>query len=352
MSGETQVKPAVNRFAIDETWLKKHQEPIIEPDLPIVDPHHHLWDNRDYRYLFQDLLTDVSSGHNIRATVFLQCHAMYRADAEEAMAPVGETEFVNGAAAMSASGIYGPARLCAGIVGFADLTLGAAVERVLEAHLRAAGDRFKGIRNGSVWDADPSVKTMPGEIPSDLLRQTKFREGFARLERHGLSFDAWLFHHQIPELIDLARAVPGTTIILNHIGGPIGINAYAGKREEVFQTWRDNIKALAACPNVYLKLGGMGMNVMGFGFDDHDRHPAPVPSETLAAAWRPYIEHSIAAFGPDRAMFESNFPVDKRSYGYAVLWNALKRLAAGYSATEKTALFSGTARRAYRLPEN
>jgi predicted TIM-barrel fold metal-dependent hydrolase len=352
MSGQSEAKPASDPFAVDEAWLQKHREPVIEPDLPIIDPHHHLWDNRGYRYLFADLLADTSSGHDIRATVFLQCRSMYRADADEAMAPIGETEFVNGAAAMSASGIYGPARLCAGIVGFADLTLGAGVDRVLETHLRAAGDRFKGIRNSSVWDADPGVKTVPGEIPRDLLAQAKFREGFARLAAHGLSFDAWLFHHQIPDLIDLARAFPGTTVVLNHIGGPIGINAYAGRRDEVFQIWRDNIRAIAACPNVYLKLGGMGMNVMGFDFDDHGRHPAPVSSETLAAAWRPYIEHSIAAFGVERCMFESNFPVDKRTCGYAVLWNAFKRLAKGCSGAEKAALFSETARRAYRLPAN
>jgi predicted TIM-barrel fold metal-dependent hydrolase len=344
-------KTETNPFAVNEEWLATYREPIIDPDLPIVDPHHHLWDNRGFRYLFADLLADTGSGHNIRATVFLQCRSMYRADADAALAPVGETEFVNGAAAMSASGLYGPTRLCAGIVGFADLTLGAGVERVLEAHLRAAGDRFKGIRNSSVWDEDPSVKTVPGEIPRGLLLDGKFREGFARLARHGLSFDAWHFHHQIPDLIDLARAFPDTVIVLNHIGGPIGIRAYAGKRADVFRIWADHIAALARCPNVYVKLGGMGMNVMGFGFDDYDRHKVPVSSETLAAAWRPSIEHCIGAFGVDRCMFESNFPVDKGTCSYAVLWNAFKRLAAGYSPAEKQALFSATARRAYRLPE-
>jgi predicted TIM-barrel fold metal-dependent hydrolase len=344
-------KTETNPFAVDEGWLARYREPILDPGLPIVDPHHHLWDNRGYRYLFADLLADTSSGHDIRATVFLQCRSMYRADADPALAPVGETEFVNGAAAMSASGVYGPTRLCAGIVGFADLLLGAGVERVLEAHLRAAGDRFKGIRNSSVWDQDPTVKTVPGDIPRGLLLDGKFREGFARLHRYGMSFDAWLFHHQIPDLADLARAFPDTIIVLNHIGGPIGINAYAGQRDEVFRRWRDSIAELARAPNVYCKLGGMGMNVMGFGFDDAEKHPAPVSSELLAAAWRPYVEHCIGAFGVERCMFESNFPVDKRTVSYAVLWNAFKRLAAGCSAGEKTALFSETARRAYRLPE-
>jgi L-fuconolactonase len=350
--GEAQKTAApATPHAINEAWLARYVEPIIEPDLPIVDPHHHLWDYRGFRYLFQDLLADTSGGHNIRATVFLQCRAMYRAGTDEAMAPIGETEFVNGAAAMSASGNYGPTRLCAGIVGFADLTLGAAVDRVLEAHRRAAGDRFKGIRNSSVWDEDESVKTVPGNIPRGLLLDDKFREGFARLGPLGLSFDAWLFHRQIPDLTDLARAFPGTAIVLNHIGGPIGMNAYAGKRDEVFRQWRDNISALAKVPNVYCKLGGMGMAVMGFGFDDYDKHKTPVSSETLAAAWKPYIEHCIAAFGVERCMFESNFPVDKRTCSYPVLWNALKRLAAGCSPAEKTALFSATARKVYRLPE-
>jgi predicted TIM-barrel fold metal-dependent hydrolase len=337
--------------AVNNAWLATYSEPVLEPDLPIVDPHHHLWDNRGFRYLFADLLADTSTGHNIRSTVFLQCRAMYRAEGDPALAPVGETEFVNGAAAMSASGIYGETRHCAGIVGFADLTLGAAVDRVLEAHLRAAGDRFKGIRNSSVWDEDQSVVTVPGAIPRGLLLDKKFREGYAKLGAHGLSFDAWLFHTQIADLTDLAKAFPGTIVVLNHIGGPIGQNAYAGKRDAVFRAWRADIDALAKLPNVYCKLGGMGMAVMGFGFDDFHKHKTPVSSETLAAAWKPYIDHCIGAFGVGRCMFESNFPVDKRTCSYAVLWNAFKRHAAGYSAAEKTALFSATACRVYRLPE-
>jgi L-fuconolactonase len=336
--------------AVNNEWLTKYSEPILEPDLPIVDPHHHLWDYRGFPYLFADFLADTSTGHNIRSTVFLQCRAMYRADAHPDLAPVGETEFVNGAAALAASGIYGETRHCAGIVGFAELRLGAAVDRVLEAHLRAAGDRFKGIRNSSVWDEDQSIVTVPGAIPPRLLYDAKFREGFAKLGAYGLSFDAWLFHHQILDLADLAKAFPGTTIVLNHIGAPIGQNTYTGKRDEVFRQWRNDIGALAKMPNAYCKLGGMGMAVMGFGFDDSSKHKTPVSSETLAAAWKPYIEHCIEAFGVERCMFESNFPVDKRTVSYPVLWNAFKRLAKNCSAAEKTALFSETARRAYRLP--
>ena len=335
-------------FGIDEAWLDKHREEILDPDLPIIDPHHHLWD-RGSRYLFDELRRDIGGGHDIRATVYLQCDSMYRAGADPALAPVGETEFVNGVAAMSASGFYGPARLCAGIVGFADMLLGARVEPVIEAHLRTAGDRFRGLRHCSVWDADPSIRTTPHAYPQGMLLDRAFREGFARLAPHHLSFDAWLYHTQIPELADLARAFPDTTIVLDHVGAPIGIGVYAGKRREVFEAWRRNIEELARCPNANVKLGGFGMQVFGFGFDERD---VPVSSEELAEAWRPYAEAAIVAFGPERAMFESNFPVDKRSCSYAVLWNAFKRIARRYSADEKTALFSGTARRVYRLPSS
>jgi predicted TIM-barrel fold metal-dependent hydrolase len=334
-------------FKTNDAWLALREEPVIEPDLPIIDPHHHLWD-RGARYLFEDILRDVGSGHNIRSTVYLQCDSMYPAEGDRNLAPVGETEFVNGVAAMSASGLYGPARICAGIVGFANLFLGARVDEVLEAHLRASS-RFRGVRYCAVWDADRSIKTTPMDFPKGLLLDAKFREGFARLARFGLSYDTWLYHPQITELADLARAFPETSIILDHIGAPLAIGAYAGRRDEVFKTWRRNIAELAACPNASVKLGGMGMHVFGFGFDEADSPPS---SEQLAQAWRPYVETCIEAFGVERSMFESNFPVDKRSCSYAVLWNAFKRLASGYSAEEKAALFQKTAARVYRLALN
>jgi predicted TIM-barrel fold metal-dependent hydrolase len=259
---------------------------------------------------------------------------------------VGETEFANGVAAMSASGIYGKTRHCAGIVGHADLTLGGRVEPVLEAHLRAGGVRFRGIRHIAAWDADTSVRNPAYDPPAGLLGDAAFREGFAALGRFGLTFDAWLFHPQIDELTDLARAFPQVGIVLDHVGGPIGIGAYAGRRQAVFPDWAASIRRLAGCPNVYVKLGGLGMRLGGFGFHEQ---PEPPSSEALAAAWRPYIETCIEAFGPARAMFESNFPVDKGSYSYAVFWNACKRLAHGASDAERAQLFSGTAARFYRL---
>jgi predicted TIM-barrel fold metal-dependent hydrolase len=334
-------------FGIDEAWLRGHSEAVLEPDLPIVDPHHHLWD-RGSPYLLKELLADINTGHNIRASVFVQCDAMYRADGDPDFAPVGETEFANGVAAMSASGDYGPSRICAGIVGFADLQLGARVEAVLEAHLRAAGDRFKGIRGRSVWDRDQTIKGSSRDFPEGLLLDTAFREGYGRLSRYGLSFDSWLFHPQIPELADLAGAFPDTPVILDHTGAPLAVGAYAGKRDAVMADWKRNLAELARRPNVTLKLGGLAMHLFGFDLDSAHR-AKPASSEELATAWRPYVETCIELFGVERCMFESNFPVDKRGVSYPVIWNAFKRLAANFSADEKAALFKDTACRVYRL---
>ena len=331
-------------FAIDKSWLDRRREEILEPSLPIIDPHHHLWD-RGSRYLLDEVLKDIGSGHNVRATVYLQCNSMYRADGDPLMASLGETEFVNGIAAMSASGLYGPARICAGIVGFANLTLGDRIDPLLEAHLRASG-RFRGVRHCSVWDDDKTIKSTPMDFPKGLLLDAKFREGFARLAKYGLSFNSWIYHPQIPELANLASAFPGTSVILDHVGAPLGIGVYAGRRDEVFQTWRASIRDLARRPNAHVKLGGMGMHLFGFDFEHRE---IPASSEDLATAWKPFVETCIEAFGVDRCMFESNFPVDKRSCSYAVLWNAYKRLGSGSSASEKAALFFDTAKRVYKL---
>jgi len=351
MNDKSDEKPVERKFVyqVREDWLALRREEPIEAEMPIIDPHHHLWDWGSFaRYLLDELSGDIEAGgHNVRATVYLQCGAMYRADGEPKLAPVGETEFVNGVAAMSASNRYGPARICAGIVGFADLLLGAAVEEVLDAHMRAAGDRFKGVRHPAVWDADPAIRTTQVKYQPGLLLDGKFRAGFARLSRYGLSFDSWNYHTQIPELADLARAFPETTIVLNHVGAPLAVGAaYAGRRDAVFADWRRSIRELAAFANVRVKLGGMGMRIFGFGFDER---PLPPSSDELAAAWRPYVETCIEAFGPQRAMFESNFPVDKVYCSYGILWNAFKKLAAAYNADEKAELFFNTAQRTYRL---
>ena len=335
-----------NYLPIRQAWLDRCKEPILESELPIIDPHHHLWDRPGWRYLLDDLLTDTNSGHNIVATVFVQARSMHRKTGPVEMRPVGETEFVNGVAAMSTSGIYGKTKVCAGIVGHADLTLGDRVEPVLAAHVRAGGDRFRGIRHITAWDADASVRNPAYSPPPGLLADKSFRQGFAALGRLGLAFDAWLFHPQIDELAILARAFPDTRIVLNHVGGPIGIGAYGGKQREVFPGWAASIKALAACQNVCVKIGGLGMRLGGFGFHEQAQPPS---SETLAATWRPYVETCIEAFGSSRSMFESNFPVDKGSYSYPVFWNACKLLTKGASSAERADLFAGTAARFYRL---
>jgi L-fuconolactonase len=338
-----------SRSGINEQWLALHREDILEPDLEIVDPHHHLWDFARHRYLLPDLLADTGSGHNIAQTVFIECTACYRADGPAALRPVGETEFVNGIAAMAASGAYGRTRVAAGIVGMADLTLGSAVEEVLAAHVAAGGGRFRGIRHAAAWqDKTPEVHNSHTHPPPHLYRDhAKFREGFAVLGRMGLAFDAWLYHPQLDDLIDLARAFPGQPIVLDHVGGPLGLGWYADKRAEIFADWRRRMAELAQAPNVYVKLGGLGMRINGFAF--HKR-PRPPTSQELADAWRPYVETCIAAFGPARCMFESNFPVDKISGAYATYWNAFKRLAAGASVDERALLFRDTARRFYKLP--
>jgi predicted TIM-barrel fold metal-dependent hydrolase len=271
---------------------------------------------------------------------------MHRADGPEALRPVGETEFVNGIAAMSASGIYGSTRICAGIVGTADLTLGDEVAPVLEAHVQAGGGRFRGIRQGAAWDAAGTAIVNRPMPPPHLYLDAKFRTGFAQLSRHQMSFEGWCYHPQIPELTQLARAFPDTTIILDHFGGPLGVGPYAGKRADILPQWKKDITDLAACENVVAKLGGINMDINGFGW--HEREHPPT-SQELMEATRPYYEHTIEQFGVDRCMFESNFPVDKVTCSYNVLWNSFKRLTATYSSDEKAKLYHDTAARVYRL---
>ena len=342
-------------------------EAILEPDLPIVDPHHHLWDLRPMlpmfekpyhrfietlvpvaHYTFDQFNAEVAdSGHNVVATVYMECGAFYNGAYGDAKKPVGEVEFVNGVAAQSASGLYDDTRLCAAIVGHADLTLGSAAGEVLDA-LQAASPRFRGIRHQGAWDADPEVLGPPFHAPPELYRDATFREGFAELGKRGMSFDAWILEPQIPDVIDLARAFPDTPICLDHCGTPLGMASYTGKLEERFGIWRDNIMELGKCENVVVKLGGLAMQ----NCDMPSEGPAAgVGSEELARLWKPYIETCIEAFGPKRAMFESNYPVDRWGATYPVLWNAFKRITTGASADEKAALYTGNAARFYGIEE-
>lgn len=324
-------------------WLATTKEAIREPEIRICDPHHHLWDYPQSRYLLDELLADTGSGHRVEKTVFLECDSEYRKDGPEAMRPVGETEFV--CAVAQASEKRDGATL-AGIVGYADLRLGDSVKAVLEAHVEAGEGRFRGIRHASAWDASPKIHDAHTHPTRDMFAQAAFREGFAVLGAMGMSFDAWLFHPQIGDLAELARAFPDTPIVLDHLGGPLGIGPYAGQREEVRANWRPAIAAIARCENVFVKLGGIGMSIYGLAWHKRDKAPS---SAELADAWGPDILWCIEQFGPERCMFESNFPVDKQGCSYPVLWNAFKRIAEGMSDTEKTALFSGTAERFYRV---
>ncbi|WP_089718675.1 amidohydrolase family protein [Candidatus Entotheonella palauensis] len=329
-----------------DAWLKTAIEEAIDPGLPICDPHHHLWDYPNSRYLLDELLRDTGSGHNVVSTVFVECAAMYRQAGPVAMQPVGETEFVQGIAAQSASGQYGPTQVAAGIVGFADLGLGEAVAGVLEAHLAASRNRFRGVRHATAWDGSPDIRNAHTHPPAGFLGDAAFRRGFDVLQRMGLSFDAWLYYPQLPELAELARAFPEATIILDHVGGVLGIGPYAGRRDEIFEIWKRSMADLASCPNVVVKLGGLAMSMCGFGWHRLEQPPS---STELAAAMAPYYRYCIEQFGVHRCMFESNFPVDKVSCSYTLLWNAFKRITEDFSSDERAALFHDTAARIYRV---
>lgn len=338
-------QPAVPHNPVRPEWLALHEEPALEPGLPIVDAHHHLWELPGKSYHTGDLLADIASGHDIRATVFVECKTHYDMDAPAELAPAGELRFAL-AEALDAQRKGARTRVAAALVGNADLALGTDVGCVLDRLIEVAQGRLRGIRNIAVWHADPNVRASAATPPAHLLLDPSFRKGVAQLASRGLTFDAWAIHTQLPELCDLAAALPETGIVLNHVGGPLALGPYRGHRDEVFDAWRRDITELAQRPNVFVKLGGFGMPLFGFDFECG---ATPPDSVGIAAKIRPYVETCIEAFGASRCMFESNFPVDKGSFGYGVLWNAYKRLAAGAGDAEKRALFHDTAERFYRL---
>ena len=329
-----------------EAWLELTVEDPIEPDMPILDPHHHFWEREGDIYLLENLLGDMRAGHRINQTVFVECHSQYHTEGPEELRSVGEVEFVEGIAAANA--IAGnETAVAAAIVGNADLMLGDRVEPVLEALLEAGKGRFRGIRCTAAWDASPEITTARANS-AGMLANPEFRKGLARLERMGLTFDCIVYHPQLLEAADMARAFPDLTIILNHVGRPLGIGPYAGRREELMPEWRSGIDAVAECPNVVVKVGGLGNPISGF--DWHQR-PFPPGSGEIATAAAPYYRYCIEKFGADRCMFESNFPVDKQSCSYVVCWNAFKRLASDFSPSEQADLFHNTAAKTYGLPE-
>lgn len=327
----------------NDAWGSQVQEEIIDPDREIVDPHHHLWRSEATFYDLASLWADTGSGHNVRQTVFVECGAHYHEDGPDHLKPVGETEFV---AELARASETEPARArIAGIVAHADLTH-SALDDILDAHEAAGDGRFRGIRHAGASARHPEVLSIPGGAPADLYAQPAFRNGVARLGERGLTYDTWHYHYQNRDFLDLARAVPGTTLVLDHFGTPLGVGPYEGKREEIFAAWKDDVAAIAECPNVVAKLGGLAMPDNGFGWNTRD---VPPTSDEFVDAQAPYYHHMIACFGAERCMFESNFPVDRLSLSYHVLWNGLKKIAAKYSEAEQQALFAATAQRVYRL---
>ena len=328
----------------DKDWLALNGEQAIEPALRIVDPHHHIWDPPGNRYMFDDLLEDFQSGHNIIASVYVQTHAMSRARGPELMRPVGETEFANGVAAQSASGNYGSTQVCAGIVGSADIQRGAEIERLLEAHICAAGGRFRGIRPTTAWHESSQVRIL--DVTPNLLMQQAARDGIACIARAGLTLDLWLFFTQLDDALDVCRRFPELSVIINHCGGPLGIGPYADRKREAFESWREKVVEVARCPNAVMKIGGLAMRYAGFDFNKQSEPPS---SDLLAQSWKPFVDVCIEAFGPSRCMFESNFPVDKGMCGYVALWNAFKKLTVHHSADDREWLFHKTAITTYKL---
>ena len=330
---------------VRKDWLELVREPIVEPERPIIDPHHHLWKQATMwgTYELDDLWADTQSGHNIEKTVFIDCRSSYRESGPAHLKPIGETEYVAEVAAASAK-TAGKATIAA-IVSHANMTLGEAVVEVLEAHETAGGGLFRGIRHAGPSDTTGTLSN-PGTNRPCPYGQADFRAGVKTLGQHGYTYDTWHFHHQNADYLALARAVPETVMILDHFGTPLGVGAYAGKRDEIFEQWQKDIAAIAECPNVVAKLGGLAMPDNGFGWHDNDRPPT---SDEFVAAQRPYYLHAIECFGPERCMFESNFPVDKLSISYHVLWNGLKKMVAEFSDDEKQAMFYGTAARVYRV---
>ena len=280
------------------------------------------------------------------STIFCECRRAYREDGPEELKPVGETVYMDALAERCASEMPGAARIAHGIIGYADFRLGARVAQTLEAHRAASPKHFRGIRHMTRWHEAAQEMDIPPRSPRNLMADATWREGFAQLARHGLPFDAWFVFTQYDELVDLARAFPEQTIVINHIGGVSGTGPYLGRNDEVMQAWRRGVEQAAACPNVFMKLGGLGQPRVGFGWELRERPPG---SEELAAAYAPYYLFCIEKFGPQRCLFESNFPVERASCSYAVLWNAYKRIASGCTPAEKALLFHDNAARVYRL---
>ncbi len=336
-------------------WWDRGREEIIEPDWEVVDAHCHLWEARDFpdpegssplrtsRYLLDELLRDTSSGHKVAQCVYIECGSGYYAAGPEHLRPVGETEFAARFAERTAS-CEGDTRIAA-IVAHADLR-DPDLDAALDAHEMRGGGRFRGIRQSGARLDDSSARLLLGAAPPGLYADPDFCRGVARLGERGLTFDAFQFHFQLEELAALARAVPETTIIVDHLGAPVGFSHAPAARDPVFAAWAKGVELLAPLPNVVMKLGGLASIVTGYDGYKRDRPPA---SQDFVDDRGAYFHHAIRCFGPDRCMFESNFPVDSVSISYGILWNAYKTIATDYDAPARRALLAETARRVYRL---
>lgn len=329
---------------VQSGWIAKNVEAAIDPQQKIVDPHHHLWDPPSGRYLFQEFLDDIDTGHNITSTIFAPCHTMYRATGPEEMKPIGETEFVVGVGAMSDSGNYGKTRVCHGVIGALNLLDGDRNGHVLDAHLRVAGSRFKGIRGRTAWHESDQIRS--SDTPPGVMLDSRSQNAIRLIAQRGLSLDIWAFQTQFDDIAEVCHRFPDLVVVINHCGGPLAIGPYVGARQEMFAKWTAGIKQLGSFANAHMKIGGLGMRYPGFDFHKRELPPS---SDELAAAWKPYVETCIEAFGPTRCMLESNFPVDKAMFSYANMWNAFKKLTSGYSPSHRDSLFHKTAEHVYRL---
>lgn len=328
--------------------LEGRDEPILDPDIAIVDAHHHLFEKPALRYMLEEFLDDVRAGHRIIASVYVEATAFHRADGPEVLRPLGEIEFANGVGAMCASGHYGDIRLCAAIVGYADLRMGDSVGWLFDRALATAPERFRGIRQITMEHPSdaPFRYFFTGRPPAGVFQHPKFRDGLRQLAQRNLIYDATGFHLQLPDISALADAFPDTTIVVNHMTVAMGLEMNTEERNALFREWRENLRDTAQRPNVVCKIGGMGMPIWGFGFET--RKDA-VGYKELAETWRPFVESAIECFGTNRCMMESNFPPDGRSCGYVPTWNALKHIVSEASAEEKADLFHKTASRVYRI---
>jgi predicted TIM-barrel fold metal-dependent hydrolase len=335
---------------VSQQWLSQVVEEILEPERSIIDPHHHLWKRGlGFDYLLDELWRDTGSGHNINKTVFMECHAFYDRDVPDHLRSLGETRTIAELCRQSAANQQGNPPV-AGLVGHVDLTLAGEsatlLREVIEQHQQAGQGYLRGFRHAGAFDKNADLFFISPRGPSYLYGKEPFRKGLQVLADLGLTYDTWHYHHQNQDFCELAQAVPDCTMVLDHFGTPLGVGVYAGCRDEIFQQWKEDIRAISRCPNVYAKLGGLAMPDNGFGWHTGQRPPT---SDEFVARQRRYYLHTIDCFGPERCMFESNFPMDRYSISYPVLWNGFKKMAAGFSEPEKHALFYRTAERVYRL---